>query len=643
MKRYPNLFSPIKIKDIIFKNRICMAPQSTPDDASGGFISQRGRVYYETRARGGVGLLTVGETPVDFDYAAKDLGFLRLAYRTINPHDMAELKVLTDSIKRHGAVASIELAHCGALNLPFALEGKNPIGPSPFDSPIGLHADPMDEAMIEQVCENFADAAAYCKRVGFDMCMIHGGHGWLLAQFLSPLFNKRTDRFGGSLENRARFPIMVIDRVRQRCGDDFLIEIRISADEEMEGGCTLDEMVEFSRMIEDKVDIIHASVGTPLDPNCRTFSSIYDPNGSNVHLSEAIKKAVKIPVATIGGINTPELAEQILAEGKADFIYMGRQMVADPGFANKALEGRSEEIAPCIRCMCCHAAPPPPTYLECTVNPLATREYYFGDACPSGERRSVYVIGGGPAGMTAAITAAERGHEVTLFEKTGALGGVLRFTDRDLHKKDLKKYKDHLVATVNRRGVKVLLNTEATAELIEADRPDAVIAATGSTAIKPAIPGIERAIHALDVYEDSAKIGQRVVMIGGGLAGCETALHLADTGRDVTLIEITSELAPDSYPYHRRWMLHQLEMKVRAETETTCTEIDSRGVKAVDREGKERFFEADTVVYAVGMRPVSCEEFQKAAPMYYFQAGDCVRPAKVKEAVHEAYFAAMDI
>lgn len=643
MKRYPNLFSPIKIKKVTFKNRICMAPQSTPDDASGGFLSPRGRVYYETRAKGGVGLLTVGETPVDFDYAAKDPGFLRLDYKGMNAHDMAELKVLTDSIKRHGAVASIELAHCGALNLPFALGGKNPIGPSPFDSPIGLHADEMDEVMIDQVCENFADAAAYCKRVGFDMCMIHGGHGWLLAQYLSPLFNKRTDRFGGSLENRARFPVMVIDRIRQKCGDDFLIELRISADEEIEGGCTLEEMVEFCRMIEDKVDIIHASVGTPLDPNCRTFSSIYEANGCNVHLSEAIKKAVKTPVATIGGINSPEVAERILAEGKADFVCLGRQMVADPDFANTALEGKPEEIAPCIRCMCCHAAPPPPTYLECTVNPLATREYYFGNIPESKVLRRVYVIGGGPAGMMAAVTAAERGHDVTLFEKTDSLGGILKYTDKDVHKGDLRKFKNHLVAMVKKRAVKVRFNAEATAALIDADRPDVVIAATGSVAVKPKIPGIENAIHALDAYNDTTKIGDKVVIVGGGLAGCETALHLASLGKGVTVIEMTSELAPDSYPYHRRWMLHRLEMKVKIETNLTCTEVASNGVWTVDKKGKKKFFEADTVVYATGMKSVSPEEFQKAAPMYYYQVGDCVRPAKVKEAVHEAYFAAVDL
>jgi pyruvate/2-oxoglutarate dehydrogenase complex dihydrolipoamide dehydrogenase (E3) component len=245
--------------------------------------------------------------------------------------------------------------------------------------------------------------------------------------------------------------------------------------------------------------------------------------------------------------------------------------------------------------------------------------------------------------MTAAVTAAERGHEVTLFEKTDSLGGILKFTDKDLHKGDLRKFKEHLAAMVKKLGVNVRFNTEATADIIEADKPDVVIAATGSVAIKPDIPGIKNAIHALDVYYDTVKIGEKVVIIGGGLAGCETALHLADLDKDVTVIEMISELAPDCYPYHRRWMLHRLEMKVKAETGLTCTEIASNGVWAVNKKGEKKFFEAETMVYATGMKSVSPEEFQKAAPMYYYQVGDCVRPAKVKEAVHDAFFAAVDI
>jgi 2,4-dienoyl-CoA reductase-like NADH-dependent reductase (Old Yellow Enzyme family)/thioredoxin reductase len=643
VKKYPNLFSPIEIGKVKLKNRICMAPQSTPDDARGGSLTPRGRAYYETRAKGGAALVTIGETPVDFDYAAKDLNFLRLGYREPNVCDMAELKILTDSIKRHGAAASIELSHCGALNLPFALGGKAPIGPSPFDSPSGLRAVEMDEEMIERVCDNFADAAAYVKSVGFDMVMVHGGHGWLLAQFLSPLFNKRGDRFGGSLVNRARFPIMVLDRIREKCGADFPIELRISADEEYEGGFGIDEAVQFCLMLDGKVDIIHASVGTPLDPNNRTFSSIYDPNGLNASLSEAIKKAVDIPVATIGGINSPELAERLLSEGKADLIYLGRQMVADPEFPKKALEGRPEEIANCIRCMCCHAAPSPPIYLECTVNPLATREYYFGGLTRAEIPKRVFIIGGGPAGMTAAITAAKRGHDVTLFEKSGSLGGILRFCYKDIYKNDLRMFIDHLIATVGNSGVRLLLNTEATPEMVEKEKPDAVIVATGSVAAVPPIPGIENAVHALSVYEDGASLGGRVVMIGGGLAGCETALHLAGLGKKVTLIEMASELAPDSYAYHRKWMLRRLMERVDAKTNLTCTRIEAGGVYAVGKDGNEVFFEADTVVYALGMKSVSADAFRLAAPAHYSEAGDCVRPAKLKEAVHEAYFAAADL
>jgi len=512
----------------------------------------------------------------------------------------------------------------------------------------------MDEAMMNRVADNFAKTAKYLKLVGFDMCMIHGGHGWLLGQFLSPFTNKRTDRYGGSRENRARFPIMVIDRIREAAGPEFLIEYRLSGEELVEGGITIEDTVDFAKRIEKKVDIIHVSVGIyHLHVESRTFSSMYDPHGCNVHLAEAVKKAVSVPVAVVGGINDPAMAERIIAEGKADFVALGRQALADPEFPNKALTGRSDEIAPCLRCGCFSPMPQiegeitPPHTFQCTVNPVSSKEFRMSLAPAVKGVKKVLIAGGGPGGMYAAVTAAERGHRVILVEKTDLLGGILKFTDTDTYKFDLKRYKNSLIKRINKLKIEVRLNTEATPELIERENPDVLIVAVGSQPIAPHIPGISgpNVMQALDIYRDPEKAGKSVVMIGGGLVGCETGLHLAALGKSVTLVEMMDKLAPDATESHRIALFAMMDKAIKSYTGMRCTEITAKGIKAITKDGAEKFIEADSVVYAVGMKADSEKAFSlcRAASKQYFLIGDCVSPRKVKEAVHEGYHAAMDI
>ena len=655
MKTYPNLFSPLKVGKILFKNRLLMAPLTSANCIVDHRPSDQGIAFYETRARGGFAQVTVSEADVDWEFATRSDSFNDITGVDPKSWHSGAFYELTMAIKQHAALASMEINHAGLANHPKNIPGrKNPIGPSGHVREDGITVDEMDVDMINRVADNFARTAGYLKLVGFDMCMLHGGHGWLLGQFLSPLTNRRTDRFGGSREKRALFPIMVIDRVREAVGPDFLIEYRVSGEELVDGGLVIEDVVDFAKRIENKVDIIHLTVGIyHLHVESRTFSSMYHPHGCNVHLSEAVKRAVHTPVAVVGGINDPAMAEQIISEGKADFMALGRQALADPDFPNKALTGRTDEIAPCLRCGCfspmeqIEGEPEPPFTFQCSVNPVTSKELRMQLAPMPKAVRKVMVAGGGPGGMYAAITAAERGHQVTLVEKSDSLGGLLKFADRDTYKNDLKRFKDSLISRIKKLPILVRLATEADSELVEQENPDVLMVAIGSEPIVPRIPGItgDNVMPVLDSYWEPEKIGERVAIIGGGLAGCEAGLHLAALGKSVTIVEMLEKLAVDATESHRIALLGMLDRRVQYHTRSTCTRITPAGIMALGKDGSERSIDADTVIYAVGLRSKSDMAFRlcQAASKQYFLIGDCVSPRKVKEAVHEGYHASMDI
>jgi 2,4-dienoyl-CoA reductase-like NADH-dependent reductase (Old Yellow Enzyme family)/NADPH-dependent 2,4-dienoyl-CoA reductase/sulfur reductase-like enzyme len=653
-KYFPHMFTPLKIKRTVFKNRVFASPVTANRIVDHGYPTPEGIDAYETRARGGFAQVTLTESFVDNEFASRHEHGLNVYAKAMTTFHAESMETLTEAIKAHGAVASIQLNHVGAVNHPSATKDhRNPIGPSAFVRADGIQIDEMDEAMMRRVADNFAYAAGNCKALGFDTVMLHGGHGWLLSQFISPLSNHRTDGYGGSLENRARFPVMVLDRVREEVGDDFLIEYRVSGDERVPGGMGIEETVAFCKLIESKADIFHVTAGIyHSHVETKAFSSMFDPHGCNLDLAAAVKAAVNVPVVAVGGFNAPEQVEEALTSGKCDFVALGRQQFADPAFVNKAMAGRSKEIAPCLRCSCFNPlhANPDERNIEplwhCAVNPWAGREFRWRNAPRPAGKRKVLVIGGGAAGMYAAFTAAERGHDVVLAEKSGGLGGLLWFTDVDEHKESLRRFRDCLAERCRAGGVDVRLNTEATPELIDALAPDAVICAVGSRANVPPIKGIDLAKHALDVYADPEALGRRIAIIGGGLIGCETGLWLAEHGHGVHILEMRNELASEAGDSHRRALLPRMEARgVKRSLGVAVTEIDGGGVRYKDANGAACYLEADTVVYAVGQRANAerTEALRDSVSCRFTAVGDCVNARQVKQATYEGFCAAMDI
>ena len=654
-KFFPHLFDAFTVKNVTFRNRIFSAPNMMCMMDEKGYPMPDMIAYYAEKARGGAAVVTLGDTPVDREHAASNPRSFNLDY-TNTVAVMPYISEMAMAIHEGGALASHELNHAGMYAVPAANNGGEPIGPVDFYRDWDdTHVRAMTEQDMDDVAEHFAACAEMLKNAGYDMCLIHGGHGWLLDQFLSPYYNTRTDEYGGSLENRAKFPLMVVDRVRKRVGDKFLIEYRMSGCEEIEGGLTIEEGVEFAKMLDGKVDFIHVSAG--LDPEeaqaVHTHPTMFLPHGCNVKYAAAIKAAgVKTPVVTIGAINTPELAEQILAEGKADIIAMARTLIADPHFPEKAALGKTMEITPCLRCLDCLTGMHTGEHFQCSVNPSAGRELRYRNFSKTRaeESKKVLVVGGGPAGLQAAATAAKLGHRVTLCEKNDKLGGFLTFTDYDSLKIDLYRLKEHLIYMAKKSGAEILLNTEVTPEFVKDGGYEAVILAAGSQAAKPPIPGLDdpRVQHATVAYTQLDKLGKRVAVLGGGLIGCETALFLAENGHEVTIVEMLPDIAPEANWMHKEGMMQAFAatptLHVRTGLRVTSIE-NGTTVKTADVDGGEVIIEADSVIYALGLRSNmdAYNSLLYSAPEV-IPVGDCLRgvnPKKTRHAMFEGYWAAM--
>lgn len=680
---YPTLFSPIKVRNSIYKNRIFAAPHggsylSLELDRDGyNRMSEFGIEFYGAEARGGAACVCNGEANVDM---VRGNGH-PVYFNTFTDETLPTLNIFTELCHSYGAKAAIELSHCGEFAIPIFNENhQNPIGPS-AKVINGYQVEEMDEDEMYRVAQCFADAAHMMKRGGIDHLLIHGGHGWLLAEFLSPLENFRKDKYGGSLENRARFPMMVLDAIRERVGDEMILEYRISASELTPGDLSMDETIEFVKMIEDKIDIIQCSAGVRITPLTRGIMhpTHFMPNGCNVYLAEAMKKSgIKIPVTAIGAINDPALAERILAEGKADFVGMARSFLADPDWGEKARAGRADDIRPCVKCLRCldifagrkegkngsvgDDLENVTKLSSCSVNPEHGREPFLFRYPAATRQKNIAVIGGGPAGMQAALKAAERGHQVTIFEKENKLGGQLNYAKYVNFKEDLNRYMEWEIRQVRKNdNIKVELNSNVSPEMV-GGKYDAVIVAIGAEFKKPPIEGVDsdNVKLAIDVYGNEENVGDRVVIIGGGSVGVETAIHLANLGKKVSLVEMSDRLIAGGAYTERLQAIHYLSYEYNRDTaalnedeerENKCTVLLNTTVQKIDEFGvyikraddtQEEYINADTVILASGLK---CKEEEREAfrgtAFDVIMVGDCIKVGDLYNATITGYDAGL--
>ena len=644
--KYAHLLSPLTIGSVTLKNRIMAAPTSFFDLGEKGHLTQAAIAHFEERARGGAAVVCIGDACVEKatgQHCFNQPHYMKHVF--MDDHGARPgLATYADAMHAYGALANIELSHGGNMSSPVSLEGRNPIGPSGYTDKNGKVIEEMDEALIDHICNAFASAALTAKQCGFDMCMVHAGHGWLLHQFLSPLTNFRKDRFGGSLENRALFPLMVIDRVRKAVGPDFPIEVRMTGDEFWPGGYTIEDGVEFAKMLDGKVDLIHVSAGTNMSPasGVVTHPSIFQAHGHNVWMAARVKQHVKTPVATVGALSDPEKMEEILASGQADVINAARALIADPQLPNKLLHEQDGDITHCLRCLDCMGSLRATRTIRCAVNPTIGREIETRMLQPAKQKKKVLIVGGGPGGISAARTAAERGHEVILCEKEPVLGGKLYFADGISFKQNIVRYREFIIEKAMASGVDVRLNTAVTPALVAELKPDVLIAAVGADPVILTIPGANTAVIGADISVDT-KIGKRVVIIGGGLIGCETGLHLANDGHEVTIIEMQPDIAMDCGHFHRTALMEEIN-KLDIRTGLKSSRIESGGAYAEDASGQECFFPADTVIMAVGMKPRTSlvESLRSLVPEFY-AIGDCLKAGKILNAVRNGYDIAVHI
>ena len=644
--RYPHVFQPLTVRGLTLKNRLQYAPtvvlKCTPD----GQVGQEMLDFMKWQASTGVAYITVGDTPVTHDDNSA-----WLCEMNVNSDDCIHgMHALVEAARDNGAELSVELAYAGRGNRPNA--DGSPTAVVSAERPVSPELDnlrTMDRADMDYLRDRFVDCAVRCQKAGFRMIMLHCAHNNFLAQWLSPDSNVRTDEYGGTPENRRRYPLEELKAEREAVGPNMVIELRVSATEDTPGGLELPESLDFMEAAQEYVDIMHVSRGNVFTlAGTYTIPTYFKGRQLNVAFAAEAKKRLHIPVCVVGNITTLEEAEEIIASGKADIVAMAKSHMADGELVEKSLAGHADQVRPCTRCDLCGNANTYGTSMRCAINP---RLGQTGPIEPAPVKKKVMVIGGGPGGMMAAQTLVARGHEVTLYEKQDKLGGLLNDATQLPFKGYMRGYLAWDIKTTLACGAKICLNTEVTEELVAKEDPDAVIVATGSTYLKPPIPGIDhpkvKAVR--DVDGKSVDVGDTVVVCGAGLSGVECALALAQEGKKVTVIDmIPAEDFCATMPiFNKADLFDQLEKGgVQLVGNVKIKAFTDGGVEAVDGDGNDVLFAGDAYVNALGVAPngkLGLALMAKYGTDVYM-VGDCVGKGRnYMDANQEAYHAAMRI
>jgi len=639
---FPKLTEPGRIGNIQLKNRIIKAPQHTGLANPDGSVTDRMIRYYKDVAMGGVGMVIVEYAYVDNDAAQASpcqLGISRMDH-------IAGLSLLAQTIQANGAKAAIQISHAGRQKFTLSRPIKAP-STVPWEEMHFMGCPPPDVVTfdeIQEIVKSFGMAAKRAQLADFDMVEIHACHGYLISNFLSPRTNKRTDWYGGSLENRMRFLLELVQEIIHQVGPGYPVCVRVSGTDYEPDGHTIEETIELSRRLEAMgVAVIHMSGGN----HHQTIHEV-SPMGMslchNVWAAEDVKKEVKIPVIASGSITLPNLAEEILEKGKGDFVALGRPLWADPRWPLKVIEGRPEDIRPCIRCNdgCLARGDHVAKTISCSVNVAACREEEF-KIVKAQHPKKVAVIGGGPAGMEAARVCALRGHDVTLFEKR-KLGGALIEASIPEFKIDLRPLVGYLATQIEKLKIKVI-KKEATVQSISKGGFDVVIVATGSSPVRPDIPGMDSGAvtDALKVLDGSAKTGKKVAVIGAGLVGAEVGLFLGEQGKEVLFVEMMDTVMNGITFDERQVYENRLrECKVSFHTGQRLESLSGKKMVLIDRFGTRTEMTADTIVLASGFRPNRdlIDQLRSKSKVQVLEVGDCVSPRKIFDAIHDGHLAA---